>query len=109
MNVSPTDAPVTVSQTSVAVSRCQVNLTEERLTPPSTSASAADTARASPAVGVVSLIVTVPVAAVLAGLSTAGTVVSENCSCSMFQRVSIPSVPPWLSTVMLPFGLNVMV
>ena len=68
-----------------------------------------ETVRATPAVGVVSLIVTVPVAGVLVGLTVAGMVVSENCSCSMFQSVSIPSVPPWLSTVMLPFALWVMV
>src|SRR6476469_3872521 len=109
MNVSPTTAPVTDSQTPGVVSCCQLNRTDERLMPPFASASAADTARASPAVGVVSLIVTVPVAGVLPGGLTAGTVVSENCSCSMFQRVSTPSVPPWLSTVMLPFALWVMV
>ena len=73
------------------------------------SASDAETARATPAVGVVSLIVTVPVAGVLVALTVAGMVVSENCSCSMFQSVSTPSVPPWLSTVMLPFALCVMV
>ena len=110
MNEPPTTAPVTDSQTSVAVSRCQLNRTDERLTPPLASASDADTASASPAVGVVSLIVTAARGgACCPALLTAGTVVSENCSCSMFQRVSIPSVPPWLSTVMLPFALWVMV
>ena len=49
------------------VSCCQLNLTDERLMPPLASASVAETARASPAVGVVSLIVTVPVAGVLLG------------------------------------------
>ncbi len=35
-------------------------------------------------------------------------VVSANASFSMFQTVSIPSAPPWLSTVTLPLELWVM-
>jgi hypothetical protein len=36
-------------------------------------------------------------------------VVSENRSCSMFHRVSMPSAPPLLSTVMLPLAFAVTV
>src|SRR4029077_17585400 len=107
-NVSPTKLLATAAHTPGVVSLCQLSLMVAELMP---SASENDPVGVTevPAGGFVGLSVTVPVAGLFVGAWTAGMVVSENCSCSMFQSVSTPSVTPWLSTVMLPFAWWVMV
>ncbi|MNZ65585.1 hypothetical protein D3C78_837820 [compost metagenome] len=95
----------------VSLSTCQMKLTVRLATlPPGLSASvtpAIDTVSSWPTVGLVSLMVGLPTGWALPPAST--TVWSENCSRSMFTRVSVPSSPTLSATVYTPLPRLVMV